>query len=176
MPDVDDRVQELALLLREIGAAPKLANDRVVRSTLYDLDYHVAIIACAFTINGKRHTDDTVRIVSHWLKLLQFIAARPRLLSDFQSWAGNRRRPNVDSWQMMPRGYLGDRTHDRVIDLLVAGGILFRAAEDVISGSRFAVLENLYARIVASDILTSERSALTELARTAVNKTMLRGA
>jgi hypothetical protein len=176
VPEFENKVQELASLLRDIGATPRFSNDRVVRSTLYDLDYHVAIIACAFSINAIRRTDNTMRIVSHWLKLLQFIAARPRLLADFHRWAHNRRQPTVDSWQTMPRGFLGDRTHDRVIDLLVAGGVLFRTAEEIVSGERFAVLENLHERIVSREILLSERATLTELARTAVNKTMLRGA
>jgi len=146
-----------------------------VRSTLYDLDYHIAIIACVFFINADQQTDNTRIVVAHWLKILQFIAVRPALLSDFQRWAMVRRSRNIDTWQKMPRGYLGDRTHDRTIELLVANKILFRTTESLAGGERFNVLQAIYLEIVAKDLLKSERATLVELARVPVNRTLLRG-
>lgn len=174
MPDTD-KVQALAAMLREIGAAPRVSPERVVRSTLYDLDYHVALVACAFFINGEKRTDGTRSLVTHWLKLLQFIAVRPALLPDVQRWAKGRLHPDLDAWQAMPRGYLGDRTHDRTVELLVASGLLYRMPANLQGGERFHMLENLYGDIDARQLLQSERAVLHVMAEIPVNRTMLRG-
>ena len=107
MSSESDPLSELAAVLREIGASARVRPERIVRSTLYDLDYHVALIACVFFITTVDVAAKTHRVVAHWLKILQFIAVRPSLLSDFETWAGTRRHQNLDTWQMMPRGYLG---------------------------------------------------------------------
>lgn len=169
------KVQQLAELLRETGAKPRVSPDRVVRSTLYDLDYHVALIACVFFIASEPRTDGTRSVVAHWLKILQFIAVRPGLLQDFLRWSRARRRPDLDTWQRMPRGYLGDRTHDRTVELLVATKVLHRTADSLIGGEGFARLETLYLDIVAKDLLRSEREALHTMSRLTVNRTLLSG-
>lgn len=168
-------VQALAALLRDTGAKPRVNPDRIVRSTLYDLDYHVALVACVFYMNSAKRTDNTLSVVAHWLKLLQFIAVRPALLPAFLRWAKARRRPDLDTWQKMPRGYLGDRTHDSTIELLVAGKFLHRTADTLTSGERFHVLHALYGDIVARDLFRSERDTLRQLALIPVNKTLMRG-
>ena len=175
MSNKADGVQALTALLREIGATPRLAPARVVRSTLYDLDYHVALVACAFLINGQLRTDGERSMISHWLKLLQFVAVRPNLLPNFQRWVAERKHPDLNTWQRMPRGFLGDRTHDRTIELLVAEGMLDRTADGLISGERFGLLEGVYEQILEHNLLASERSVLQNMAMVPVNKTMLRG-
>lgn len=175
MPDGISAVQALAALLKETGARPRVSSDRVVRSTLYDLDYHVALIACVFFEAAEQGTTESRSVIAPWLKILQFIAVRPALLSDFQRWAGARRQPDLNTWQKMPRGYLGDNTHDRTVELLIAGKILCRTPDRLVSGDRFAMLQTLYENIVTRDLLRSERSTLRELARTPANKTLLRG-
>ncbi len=114
-------------------------------------------------------------MVAHWLKILQFIAMRPSLLADFQLWAGTRRRQDLDTWQKMPRGYLGDTTHDRTVELLVASGILEREGDELIAGSHFAKLRQVFEDLVMRDLLRSERATLLELAHARVNKTLLKG-
>ncbi len=75
----------------------------------------------------------------------------------------------------MPRGYLGDRTHDRTVELLVATKVLHRTADSLIDGERFGRLETLYIEILAKGLLQSEREALQTMSRLSVNKTMLSG-
>ena len=169
------KVQQLAELLRETGAKPRVSPDRVVRSTLYDLDYHVALIACVFFIASEPRTDGTRSVVAHWLKILQFIAVRPALLPDFLRWSRARRHPDLDMLQEMPRGYLGDRTHDRTVELLVATKVLHRTADSLIGGESFARLETLYLDILAKGLLRSEREALQTMSHLPVNKTLLSG-
>ena len=168
-------VQQLADVLRESGASPRVKADSIVRSTLYDLDYHVALISCVFMIAADEDTANSRTIVAHWLKIIQFIAVRPTLLLDFQDWAKARRFPDLETWQKMPRGYLGDNTHDRTVELLVAKKILIRTGDKLSNGERFIELRQLYENIVAKDIFRSERFTLLELGRTAVNKTLLKG-
>lgn len=175
MSEPTDAAFALDALLKEIGASARLSPDRVVRSTLYDMDYHVSLVACAFFINGERRIDGNRVLTTHWLKLLQFIAVRPGLLPNFERWASERRRPDLDTWQKMPRGYLGDRTHDRTIEFLIASGVIYRTPEELLSGERFEVLEVLYQNILERDLLASERSALRTMETIPVNKTMLRG-
>jgi hypothetical protein len=170
-----DPVRELAAVLREIGASPRVRPERIARSTLYDLDYHVALIACVFFIAAGDATVGLRRMVAHWLKILQFIAVRPTLLPDFQIWASTRRHQDLDTWQRMPRGYLGDSTHDRTVELLVAVGVLAREGEELVAGSRFADLRKVYEDLVARDLLRLERETLIKLACTRVNKTLLKG-
>ena len=175
MPSESDPVRELAALLREAGASARVRPERIAKSTLYDLDYHVALIACVFFITANNEAASTRRVVAHWMKILQFVAVRPSLLPDFQNWAGTRRHQDLDTWQKMPRGYLGDTTHDRTVELLVAGGVLIREDDALVAGSSFAVLKKIYEDLVGRDLLRSERTTLTELAQTRVNKTLLKG-
>jgi hypothetical protein len=175
IPNEFDPVRELAAVLREAGASARVRPERIARSTLYDLDYHVALIASVFFIAARDEAANAYRLVAHWLKILQFIAVRPSLLPDFQIWAGTRRHQNLDTWQRMPRGYLGDSTHDRTVEMLVAAGMLAREGDALVAGSRFADLKRIYDDLVGRDLLRSERAALVELARARVNKTLLKG-
>lgn len=175
MPSDTDPVRELAAVLREAGASARVRPERIAKSTLYDLDYHVALIACVFFITASNEAASTLRVVAHWLKILQFIAVRPSLLPEFQNWAGTRRHQDLDTWQKMPRGYLGDNTHDRTVELLVAGGVLVREGDALVAGSGFAALRRIYDDLVGRSLLRAERATLIELARTRVNKALLKG-
>ena len=175
MPSDVDPLLELAAVLREAAASPRVRPERIVRSTLYDMDYHVALIACVFFIIAEGEAATSHRVVAHWLKMLQFIAVRPALLRNFQIWAATRRQQDLDTWQKMPRGYLGDTTHDHTVELLVAGGVLVREGDELIAGSRFADLRRIYDDLIARNLLGSERATLLELSRTRVNKTLLKG-
>ena len=176
MTSESDPVQELTELLRQVGASPRVRPERIARSTLYDLDYHVSLVACVFFITPGDSAATPPRVVAQWLKILQFIAVRPSLMIDFQIWAATRRHQNLDTWQKMPRGYLGDRTHDRTVELLVAGGVLSRVGDALVAGSRFVDLRRIFDDLVERDLLRTERATLLELAHVRVNKTLLKGA
>lgn len=73
-------LDELDELLTAAAAHTKVTRARVSRSTLYDIRYHTAIVACAM----HAHADpEAPRILTPWLKLLQFVAARPALVEPF---------------------------------------------------------------------------------------------
>jgi len=168
-------VESLAALLREVGAAPRISRAPVVRSTLYDLDYHVAIVASVFALNGQERTDGTRSMVPHWLKLLQFVAVRPTLLPRFQAWATTRRQSRVGRLHEMPRGFLGDVTHDRTVEFLVASSVLYRGPDALFGGERFDVLELVWREILERNLLAREREVLRAMAAIPVNKTLLGG-
>lgn len=174
MRDEPDTLQELAGILREVGASARVRPERIVRSTLYDLDYHVALIACVFFLAAEKE-DGRQRIIAHWLKILQFVAVRPTLVSDFEAWAQTRRNQDLRIWQKMPRGYLGDSTHERTVELLVAVHILAREDDTLVPGTRFTKLQRIFATLVTNDLLRSEREILAELSTIRVNKTLLKG-
>lgn len=175
MTEPIDLVGELAALLVQVGAKPVLMRERMAPSTLYDGDYHWAMIACAFVTHAKRSADGRRRILAPWLKLLQFVAARPRLAPDLRTWAETRRGPSLDTWRMMPRGYIGDRTHDAAIDFLVAAGMLEREKDEVLDGPRVAVLELFASRVEAAGLFAAERQVMVELQDVRANRTMLGG-
>jgi hypothetical protein len=175
MPNELDSLGELAALLKEVGASPRVRPERVVRSTLYDLDYHVALIACVFFVPSGNEAAGSHSVLAHWLKILQFIAVRPTLLTNFQAWATTRRHQDLDTWQKMPRGYLGDSTHDGTVELLIAGGVLMRDGDALVAGRRFADLRRIYDDLVAGNLLSSERATLLKLSHNRPNKTLLKG-
>lgn len=173
MPDVSDAIRELAALLAEAGARPVLRT--VAPSTLYDSDYHVAVVACAFVLHAKPTHGGKREILGAWLKLLQFVAVRPRLASDLRRWAQTRRHADLETWQRMPRGYIADRIHDRVIVFLVAAQVFSRETDWVIAGPRVAAVDDVYQRIRSLDLLKDERRTLVDLLDVRPNRTMLAG-
>jgi hypothetical protein len=171
----NDPVRELALLAR-IDARPVLVRERIAASTLYDADYHLAVVACAFATHAKADAGGRNQMIASWLKLLQFIAVRPRLVPDLRVWAETRRNADLETWRKMPRGYVGDRIHDSIIEFLVAGDVLERDKDKIVAGARVEMLERLYDRIKSANLFLTERRVLDELLAVRPNKTMPRGA
>ncbi len=170
-PD-DDPVAALGAALALTNATAKLNRERIVRSTLHDANYHVAIIACAMRIHAESNRK---RILSAWLKLLQFVAARPSLLPRLQEYADSRRRHDLHKWALMPRGYMGDQTHDGVVDFLVAAGILQQDGDYLEAGARYAALDAVVAAVEEAQMFSGERAILEALRSIKPNKTMLGG-
>ena len=171
-----DALEELAGLLAQIGATPVVRQERLAMSPLYDADYHRAIVACAFVTHAKREPDGLPRLLAPWLKLLQFVAARPRLVPQLRAWVGTRRNADLETWRNMPRGFLGDSTHDATVDYLVASAVLRREKDNLVAGPRVEVLHVLDARLRNRRLFTLERNVLEGLLDVRPNRTMLSGA
>ncbi|HVZ33201.1 MAG TPA: hypothetical protein VG963_12295 [Polyangiaceae bacterium] len=164
-------MNELSELLSDAQAQMRITRARVSRSTLYDSRYHMAMIACAMRLhaNGSNH-----RILAPWLKFLQFVAARPTLVDPFLEYSSGRREEGeLQSWSQMPRGYIGDETHDSVIDLLVACGVLLKASDWIEASTRYSVLADLGARIEAEGLFAGERAIMDRLRSVRVTKVLL---
>ncbi|HXK18598.1 MAG TPA: hypothetical protein VNG33_12385 [Polyangiaceae bacterium] len=171
-PTDADFVRELGELLVDLGVRPTVTSRRMAPSTLHDMSYHVAMVACAIREHGH---GDPVRILAPWLKLLQFVAARPALVSKLKTYAAARRGYDQANWSLMPRGYLGDETHDGVVDLLVASSILSRDGDQLVSGERFDYLAKLSSKIVQLGLFARERAILAELRELRPSRPMLGG-
>lgn len=165
-----DFVDQLVQLLSSAKAKATINPARLARSTLYDPEYHTAVIACAMQAHGDGPQH---RVLAPWLKLLQFLAARPALVDKFIEYAGERRGGNLELWQQMPRGYLGDETHEGVIDLLVANGILRKSGDSIEASSRYSVLEQLAAHIEKENLFARERAIVERLRSVKVTKVLL---
>jgi hypothetical protein len=174
--DLDDPVKMLGEILRGIGATVTVDTNRLSRSTLYDFDYHSAVIACVFTEHATVDVEGRKSIIAGWLKLMQFVAVRPRLAEQVVSWSANRLTYQAMLWHRIPRGFIGDETHDATVDFLVAREILDRYQDNVVGGTQVELLADIYARICRDNLFETEREVIVSLKSIRVNKTMLRGA
>jgi hypothetical protein len=115
------------------------------------------------------------QVIANWLKLAQFTAMRPALLSHFLEWLEERKQPTLAS-QRWRRGFVGDRTHDSVIDFLCAEGAVRRAGDMLISGPRYSMLSDIDETVRALDVFRDERFVLEKFAGFRPIKAMLSGA
>lgn len=175
MADNNDPIAELDALLAEAGAEPKFVRQRITRSYLYDAEYHMAMIACAFSICATIGDLGRPELLRPWLKLLQFVAARPRLAPDLIRWASTRRQQDFETWSKMPRGYIGDRTHDAVVDLLVANGTLSERGDYLVYGAHGSTLERIFQVVFDADLFQKEREIMHKADSLRVSKAMLGG-
>jgi hypothetical protein len=170
--DDEDPVAALSVALAQANATPRINRKRIVPSTLHDANYHLTIIACAMRIHAK---ESTKRVLAPWLKLLQFVAARPSLVGDLVEYSKSRRQGDLHQWSLMPRGYLGDQTHDGVVDFLVAAEVLRRDGDCVEAGPRYSVLEAIALQVEDGQMFVAERNILNRLLAVKPNRVMLGG-
>lgn len=170
----EDPVAVLGALLAAVNATPALDRARIVHPTLHDADYHIAMIACAMAVYAAR--SPTRRVLAPWLKLLQFVAARPALVDNLLEYARARRGDDLEKWALMPRGYMGDTTHDRAVDYLVAAQMLRREGDWLEAGSRVEALDAIVAYVERRSLFQAERRIFERLGEIRPTKTMLGGA
>ena len=172
---MSDHLQQLGELLSEAGAQVSFTPVRVAPSTLYDAEYHIAVVACALATHGVRREGKEAVISSALLKLLQFVSARPSLVPKIVSWLEQRKHRTLEVISDMPRGYVGDRTHDRTINYLVARGILQHQGKDLASGPNYRALADLHEELEARNLFSSERKALRILRSARIPQVALEG-
>ena len=161
----------LAAANAPLSIAPKVST----RSTIYDLDYRVSIVACAMHALSTTNASGAREVLANWLKLAQFTAMRPALLSHFLEWLDERKQPTLAS-QRWRRGFVGDRVHDSVIDFLSAQGALRRTGDLLVSGPRYSMLSDIESMISADDVFRDERFVLAKFGGMRPIKAMLGGA
>ncbi len=76
----------------------------------------------------------------------------------------------------MPRGYVGDRIHDSIIEFLVAGDVLERDKDRLVGGQRADMLKRLCERVKVMNLFPTERHVLDSLLTVRPSRTMLGGA
>jgi hypothetical protein len=106
---------------------------------------------------------------------LQFVAARPSLLPRLQEYVDSRRRHDLQKWALMSRGYMGDQTHDGVVDFLLAAGMLRENGDYLEAGPRYAALEAVAVAVEGAQMFAGERRILEALRAIKPNKIMLGG-
>lgn len=157
-------------------AKPVVNLARVVPSSVYDLQYRIAIISSAIALHAKP-VATTLRIQSVRLKLLQFIASRPGLLQMVQKWSNAQHdaQLSMDLSQRLRRGFLADQMHDDVVAFLVARGELVHSGQYLILGSPAPLLTAVHEANVSLDLFSGEREVLTRLTKTRITNAMLEG-
>jgi len=76
---VADVFGQLGDLLAAANARLSIAPKVPTRSTIYDLDYRISIIACAMQALSTKGDAGSRQVSASWLKLAQFTAMRPGL-------------------------------------------------------------------------------------------------
>ena len=156
-------LERLAALLAAVGAQPDLTPERLAPSTVYDLEYRVLIVAMAFQIHAAPDKYSIrPRIQGRRLKLLQFIAMRPWLVSAIREWSLSRHdaQRSMDGEEGLRRGFISDTMHDEVMDFLVAAGALRREDSYVVPGTNASVIFDLYSEALERSLFGAELAAL----------------
>lgn len=166
-------LRALAELLRGSGAQPVVSEERSAPSTIYDLQYRLAVTACAFELHAKADLFNMRRIPSAKLKFLQFIAIRPWLLPVVREWSDSQGESSLLTSQHLRRGFLGDAMHDDVIDFLAARDVLTRVGSHVVSGRSVYLLTNVFVASVQQNLFASEREVLQEFFGIKLTNSML---
>lgn len=168
-------IKALAELLRGSGAAPAISQDRQAPSSIYDLQYRLVVNACALEIHLKSKGGER-RIATPRLKLFQFVAIRPWLLDVVQEWSRHRAMSQLSMLNShLRRGFLSDRMHDSVIDLLVARDVLKRQPGHLVPSAHFGALTALVAQAATLGLFLRERTTLEALAEVTITNEMLEG-
>jgi hypothetical protein len=176
MPN-QDVFHSIAELLRVGGAKPLLFPERVAPSTIYDLNYRLAIIALTFDLHATTDLSGFRRMRTLLLKLLQFLAVRPWLIPMLVEWERTQAEPQLSilTSQKERRGFLGDLMHDRVVEFLVARQILDRGRSHLMLGMHGALLTGLTSVLKADGLFLNERRTLEELKDVKITNKMLEG-
>jgi hypothetical protein len=173
---VPSAIATLSALLEESHAQPKLRIERLAPSAIYDLDYRVFVAAAAFERHAKAAPPIARRIHATKLKLLQFIAIRPRLLPIIQEWSKAKHEEELSfTTQDLRRGFLGDQMFDSVIAFLVARGALEWMGTHLVEGKNATLLSTISAAATESDLFEIERQTIEELAAIKITVRMLEG-
>ncbi|WNZ62688.1 hypothetical protein QEG98_02345 [Myxococcus sp. MxC21-1] len=165
-----DAIAELMALLREAGLAPRVQKPRTALPPQFDLLYGISVAALSLDALSKPdRAQEEVRIINATLlKFGQFIAARPQLVKEYLVWREHQSTaPQLDlqSWPLLPRGFLTDAVPDGVIAYLIALGEITRKDKNVrFFPHRKSRLTELLKTIHFADMFRRERSALSALA------------
>jgi hypothetical protein len=171
-------LERLAALLASSGAQPDITPERLAPSTVYDLEYRVLIVAMAFQLHAATDKySSRPRIQSRRLKLLQFIAMRPWLVSVIREWSLSRHNAqrSFDSEEGLRRGFISDTMHDDVLEFLVAAGALRREKLYVVPGANSSVIFDLYSEALRRSLFDAELAALRQLKTILITNEMLEG-
>ena len=158
-------------------ARPVIRPQRLAPATIYDLDYRMAVIALTIWKLGTETDEGDLKIDSARLKLFQFVAQRPTMLPAMGEWAKSKHASGLlrDSSQRLRRGYLGDSTHDQVIEYMIACKSLRAEGRNFIAKKSDKYIGGIVAEAESQEMFVTERLALQELGALRVTNTMMEG-
>jgi hypothetical protein len=169
-------IATLSALLEESNAKPNVRIERLAPSAIYDLDYRVFVVAAAFERHAKPAPPIARRIHATKLKLLQFIAIRPRLLPIIREWSKAKRDEELSfTTQDLRRGFLGDQMFDSVVAFLVARGALESMGTHLVEGKNAILLSAIYTAAIDTGLFKVERQTIEELTEIKITVRMLEG-
>jgi len=172
-----DPLRAISGLLSTVKATLVVAPDRFAPSTIYDVNYRVAVIACAFEKHARADVASGRRMQAARLKLYQFVATRPWLLPVLSDWLESDQDPqrSLLASQRLRRGFLGDTMHDDVIGFLVARRVLARLGKYVTPGTNFGWLSTLCNALREAQLFVAERDVIDRVPDSKITNNMLEG-
>ena len=169
-------IATLSALLEESNAKPKMRIERLAPSAIYDLDYRAFVVAAAFERHAKAAPPIARRIHATKLKLLQFIAIRPRLLPVIKEWSMAKQAEELTfTTQDLRRGFLGDQMFDSVVAFLAARGALEWTGAHLLEGKNAVLLSAIHMAAIESGIFDLERQTIEALSDIKITVRMLEG-
>lgn len=166
---------ELADIVEALGGRPRIDVSRVTTSVLHNASYHIAMVACAFAVLDHSRDERVKNVDAAWIKLMQFVAGRPKLAEDLETYARSRRGRQRECYSLMPRGYLGDTSHEAVITYLVISGALSRVHGGLSRADGDSYLDTLFASIEGQDLFVAEREIMKSIQHILPSKALLGG-
>lgn len=158
-------------------AKPVIRPQRLAPATIYDIDYRMAVVALTMQRHGTKTAEGTIRIDAARLKLLQFIAQRPNMLPAMREWARSKNASGLlrDSPQRLRRGYIGDGTHDQIVEYMIACRVLRADGQYLVTDKDSTYIDEVYSVANRNNMFGSERTALEELSQVRITNAMLEG-
>jgi hypothetical protein len=172
-----DPMAQLSELLSGTLAEPVITKNRIAPSTVYDFQYRAIMVTAGFFILRQRSAGDGSRVRAAELKLAQFVAMRPWLLTVLQEWSASQKHPQASllTSERLRRGFVGDAMHDRTVEFLTVRGVLNRTDTHVIAGPNVRVAESWYSEIVTAEIFIRERATFAAVGDVTITERMLEG-
>jgi hypothetical protein len=169
-------IATLSALLEESNAKPKMRIERLAPSAIYDLDYRVFVVAAAFERHARPAPPIGRRIHATRLKLLQFIAIRPRLLPIIKEWSRAKQDEELTfTTQDLRRGFLGDQMFDSVVAFLVARGALEWMGTHLVEGKNVVLLSAIHTAAIGPGLFELELQTIEALVDIKITVRMLEG-
>lgn len=167
-------LDELTALLSDADLRPQLDPSALTQPFALDGTYNATLVGLGFHFLGRRRGDQTV-VRAELMRFSTFLAARPHLLPDFEAWrrAFIERRLDLSKWPLLPRGYLSDPLHNRVLTFLASAGEVVRDSNQVVLSLSATMLSELVSTILADDMFRSERYVFQALKNQRLSVRML---
>lgn len=161
---------ELASIVENVGARPRLREQPEGPATVYDAAHHICSLSIGMTVLGKRD-NNRLRVGNTLLRMAHYVASRPALLPRLKVWA--RSEESLVSSGLLPRGYLTEETAFTTLRFLEAAGRIRFAGRDIVTPENDPFVDELAAALRAGDFFSTHFQVYDEIGALKITKKSL---